>query len=407
MRPYAIVRRKLARFGHGIYDCGVPTISRSADDIVGASISGMIEPMFLSSSFFARVLTPLNREVSPRQMRQIQFACLLVTLVIGATDYLAGRDITLAFVYALPISVVSWYAGRFSGLLLAVLSVVLSVGGDIVLQLYSGVLITTINCVCRLSFYGLLALAMARLGRLQRDVERRAEHRALALARETAERTRLEQEMIEISEREQRRIGRDLHDGLCQHLTGTAMAGQVLVETLSGAQRPEAAQARKLVRLVEDAVTAARGMAKGLHPVEMEADGLMRALEEFAATTSELFGVQCRFLCHVPVLIRAPMTAIHLYRIAQEAVSNAIKHGRARQVFVLLDETEAGIRLVISDDGSGFSDRPNNGGMGLRIMADRAKMIGGEFSISRNGDGGMELTCWSPTSAVGLEAADA
>lgn len=360
--------------------------------------------MRLSTSFTARVLEPLSQSVSDRAKRRIQLVCLAVTLLIGVADYFAGRDITLAFIYGAPIAVAAWFTGRMSGLLLAVLSVALWISGDIAIGLYSSALITAINSVCRLSFYTLLALALARLGELQRSAERRAEYRAQALARETAERERLEQDMIEISEREQRRIGQDLHDSLCQHLMGTALAGQTLAESLQIAGRPEAAKARKLVQLVEESIAVARGMAKGLHPVEMEADGLMRALEEFATTTSEIFDIRCRFLCHVPVLVRPPTAATHLYRIAQEAVHNAIKHGHAREIRILLDESESGTGLIISDDGEGFPDPlPENGGMGLRIMADRAKMIGGRLVIARNADHGMELNCWVPASPTQRE----
>ncbi len=357
-----------------------------------------------STFLSTRVLGPLSRRVASQSGLQIQIACLLVTLVIGFADYLAGRDVTLAFIYAVPISVAAWFVGRLSGFLLAVLSVLLWIGGDIATGLYSSPLITVINCIFRLAFYCLLVFTLAKLGVLQRNFERRAEYRARALAKETAERERLEQEMLDISEREQRRIGQDLHDGLCQHLTGTALAGHVLAENLSAAGRSEASGARKIVELVEEAIALARGVAKGLLPVEMEAEGLMQALEEFASTTSEIFGIQCRFVCPVPVLIPMPAAATHLYRIAQEAVGNAIKHGHARKILVLLEESESGIRLVISDEGDGFHEPlPENGGMGLRIMADRAKMIGGRFTVAHNPERGMKLSCWIPASTSGLD----
>jgi signal transduction histidine kinase len=228
---------------------------------------------------------------------------------------------------------------------------------------------------------------------LQGVLEARVEERALALARETAERQRLEHEMLEISEREQRRIGQDLHDGLCQHLTGTALAGHVLAEQLTG---PQAAGARRVVDLIEEAISLARRMAKGLHPVEMQADGLMQALEEFTATTSEMFGLRCRFECHTPILIHSPATATHLYRIAQEAVSNAIKHGQASDILVSLEDTEQGLRLSVTDNGAGLQAPARPAGMGLRIMADRAKMIGGLFSIAEGRRGGVELSCFLP-----------
>ncbi len=356
--------------------------------------------IFLST----RIFQPISHRVAARPKSQITVACLLLTVSIGFVDYLAGRDITLAFIYAVPISISAWFVGRTISLLLALLSVALWIGGDIATGLYSSPLTTIVNCVVRLSFYSLLGVTLVRFGRLQRGLERRAEYRARALAKETAERERLEQEMIDISEREQRRIGRDLHDGLCQHLTGTALAGHALAETLSSAGRGEAAGVQKIVDLVEEAIELARGMAKGLHPVEMEAGGLMQALEEFAATTSDIYGVRCRFLCHVPVLVRNPASTTHLYRIAQEAVGNAIKHGGAREVRIILDESERSIRLVISDNGHGFSEPPpGNRGMGLRIMADRAKMIGGQLTIARNTGRGMELCCRIPRAATGME----
>ena len=221
--------------------------------------------------------------------------------------------------------------------------------------------------------------------------------RAQALARETAERERLEHEILEISEREQRRIGHDLHDGLCQHLTGTALASHVLAEKLSASAQPEAEKARRIVDLLEEGINLARSMAKGLHPVELQADGLMQALEEFAATTSELFGIQCRFECQTPILIHTPATATHLFRIAQESVSNAIKHGRASHIVISLEESDAGIRLAVLDNGHGIAvGAASAKGMGLRIMADRAKMIGAEFAVQAQHPHGVELSCLLP-----------
>ncbi len=364
--------------------------------------------MRFSTFLSTRVFEPFSRRVAARPKPQIAIACLLLTLLIGFVDYLAGRDVTLAFIYAVPISISAWFVGRSVSLLLALLSVALWICGDIATGLYSSPLTTVVNCAVRLAFYALLVVTLVRLGRLQRGLERRAEYRARALAKETAERERLEQEMIDVSEREQRRFGRDLHDGLCQHLTGTALAGHTLAEKLSSEGWNEAGSAHKIVDLVEEAIEMARGMAKGLHPVEMEAGGLMLALDEFAATTSDIYGIRCRFLCPVPVLIQNPASATHLYRIAQEAVGNAVKHGRAQEIRILLDESERGIRLTISDDGSGFPEAlPDSGGMGLRIMADRAKMIGGKFLIARNAERGMALSCWIPHTAASLEIAHA
>ena len=159
------------------------------------------------------------------------------------------------------------------------------------------------------------------------------------------------------------------------------LAGQVLEEKLAALNVPLAADAKKVVELIGEGISLSRRLAKGLYPVEMEADGLMLALEEYAATTSELFKVACRFECDSPVLIHDPATAGHLYRIAQEAVGNAIKHGRAKNILIRLDASEESTVLSIKDDGVGLPEAlPKKRGMGLRIMAHRAAMIGGTFS---------------------------
>jgi signal transduction histidine kinase len=347
----------------------------------------------------------LEHWVGGYSLQRIELACLLATLLIGYVDYLAGTEITLSVIYAVPISVAALFAGGWPALRLAVVSVILWIAGDFAAGLHvSAPFVPLANGLLRLLFYAFLIFLLTRLRQLQTGLEIRVQERARALARETAERERLEQEMLEISEREQRRIGQDLHDGLCQHLTGTALAGHVLAEKLANKDLNETHDAHRIVDLVEEAISLARRMAKGLHPVELQSDGLMQALEEFAATTTELFGVQCRFECPTPVLIHSPTTATHLYRIAQEAVSNAIKHGQAARITVVLEETEEGIRLSVSDNGRGMIKAASGAkGMGLRIMADRAKMIGGHFAVVPRRPRGVELSCIIPQ----MEAAPA
>jgi len=323
---------------------------------------------------------------------------LLLVVAIGLLDYLTGIEISLSVIYAIPVSIAAWYVGALPSLALALISVIVWIGGDLAAGLHpSSPWVPVFNAILRLIFYAFLTLVLVRLRYLQKNLEELARVRAVALSKEIAERERLEREMLEIAEREQRRIGQDLHDSLCQHLTGTALAGQLLAEKLTRGERPETRDARKVVDLVEEAISLARGLAKGLHPVEMKSDGLMQALEEFCATTSDLFAVDCHFDCQTPVLIEPPSTAIHLYRIAQEGVGNAIKHGHPSRIVVQLEEIEEGTQLVISDNGLGLEGSvPSKSGMGLRIIADRAKMIGGRFRVDRGRFGGAELTCLIP-----------
>ncbi|MBV9548557.1 MAG: sensor histidine kinase [Alphaproteobacteria bacterium] len=355
----------------------------------------------LLSRFWNRWMAPLGHWLRGRPRLQIELFCLASILLIGALDYWAGLAISLSPLYAAPIAFAAWFVGPESAFVLALFSIVYWVLGEALAgAIYYNWLAPLINCSMRAIFYAFYVVVLARLSRLQLSLEEVAEKRALLLSRETAERERLEREMLGIAEREQRRIGQDLHDGLCQHLTGTALTSQVITERLRRQGHPEAERAQRLVDLVEEAIVLARGMAKGLYPVEMRADGLMQSLEEFAGNTSELFGIACRFVCHSPVLVQDSPTAIHLYRIAQEGVSNAIKHGRATEVTILLEEAENELRLAISDNGGGMATGARGSGLGLRIMADRAKMVGGSFQVGPARPRGTELVCLVPQAAA-------
>lgn len=208
------------------------------------------------------------------------------------------------------------------------------------------------------------------------------------------ERQRLEQEILEISSREQRRIGHDLHDGLCQHLAGIELMSQVLAENLAKKSRPEAPQAAQIADHVRAAIAQTRILARGLSPVERESGGLMAALEELASNTEQLFRIQCRFECKRAVFVRDNAAATHLYRIAQEAINNSIKHGKAREVVIRLSSEDGQAQLSIVDNGAGFPETlSEHGGMGLRIMRYRAGTLGATLEIRRGPDRGTVVIC--------------
>jgi signal transduction histidine kinase len=319
----------------------------------------------------------------------------LIIALIGLVDYLTGYEISFSVFYLLGVALAVWYVGNQFGILVSGLSVAVWVVGDLASGArFSSPLILIWNALVLLTFYLVIVWLLARLRSLYHNLEAQVRQRTAALTDEMVERERLERELLEVSEREQRRIGQDLHDGLCQHLTGATLAGQVLEGKLAALNLPEAADASKMVELMEEGIDLSRKLAKGLYPVEMAADGLMLALEEYAATTSELFKVACRFECDSPVLIHDTATAGHLYRIAQEAVGNAIKHGKARNILIRLEVGEESTGLSIKDDGTGLPESlPKNRGIGLRIMAHRSAMIGGTFAARRDEAGGTLLTC--------------
>jgi len=212
-------------------------------------------------------------------------------------------------------------------------------------------------------------------------------------------RKRLETAVMEVSGREQRRIGQDLHDGLGQLLTGIAFMSKVQEQRLAEKGAPEAAEAAKIVRLVNDAIHKARDLSRGLMPGLGEPSGLMSSLEQMAHEMEEVFGISCRFRSEEPLLIHDATVASHLYHIAQEAVSNAIKHGKARSIDIHLRARRASGVLIVRDTGSGIAPGPReHPGMGLDIMKHRAKMIGGTLAIASNGHGTI-VTCRFPIAA--------
>jgi PAS domain S-box-containing protein len=207
-------------------------------------------------------------------------------------------------------------------------------------------------------------------------------------------RKQLEDEVLEASEGERRRIGRDLHDELGQELTGIAFLSKELEDTLAARQLPESSDAASIVGHINRAIDRTRTLSKGLAPVELEAEGLMTALADLGRHVEDVFKINCEFRCDPPILIHDAAVAVNLYRIAQEAVSNAIRHGRARNITIDLRLTGNQDVLTVTDDGIGIRlGASSSKGMGLRVMAYRSRSIGGSLRVQRDPKGGTVVSC--------------
>ncbi len=207
------------------------------------------------------------------------------------------------------------------------------------------------------------------------------------------ERRGLEEELLNISSREQRHIGQDLHDGLCQQLVGIEFRNSVLVQQLQDVPAAQA-EVAKIGESIRDVTRQARSLARGLSPVHIEANGLMAALNSLTANAAKLFCLACSFECPRPVLVENPTMATHLYRIAQEATGNAIKHAQAKSIVVSLKQSDGELTLTIKDNGRGFSRGSiAMEGMGLRIMEYRADMIGGMLRVDSTVGKGTTVAC--------------
>lgn len=341
---------------------------------------------------------PLLEKLERRSRPALVLAGLALLVLIGFVDYLTGFEILFSVFYLLEVGLAAWFVGKGFGLLMSVLSVAVWIGGDMAAGArYSNPLIPIWNALILMVCYFIVVWLLTSLRSLHQELETKVRLRTQDLTREMAERQRLEGEILKVSEREQRRIGHDLHDSLCQHLTATALAGQVLGERLQAKAMSEAADAAKVVELVEEGITLARNLARGLYPVEMEAEGLMAAFQELAGNITKGARTLCVFECASPVLIHDDAVATHLYRIAQEAIRNAIQHGKARRIGISLSERHGLLTLAVEDDGLGFPEGgPASNGLGVQIMRQRMAMIGGTFAIEPAPTGGTIVTCSLP-----------
>jgi signal transduction histidine kinase len=216
------------------------------------------------------------------------------------------------------------------------------------------------------------------------------------LAEEVQERQRLERAMLDVSAREQRRIGQDLHDDLGQRLTGIGLMSKHLENSLEKNQRPETAEARKIVSLIGEAIQRTRELAHGMAPVLTGDEGLCMALMRKADEISKLGKLECRFECDPPVLITSQEVAYHLYYIAQEALNNALRHAKPSLISIRLSSSGSSGTLIVRDDGTGFDPGQVVDGFGRYTMENRARIIGGTLDIKSQKDLGTAVTCIFP-----------
>jgi PAS domain S-box-containing protein len=246
--------------------------------------------------------------------------------------------------------------------------------------------------------------------KLNSELEARVHERTAALRKtndklhkEIVARHRLEKEILEISEREQQRIGRNLHDDLGQRLVGISYMSHQLAGVLQAVDSPEAGQAAKITALLNDALSLTRSLARGLHPVALKSGGLIAALADFADRTSEIYQVACRFDGPADEPPLTDTAATHLYRIAREAVTNAVNHGQAKKIHISLVVASGHTELRVADNGCGM---PRLGlrrkGMGLRIMNYRADVIGASLAFTTTEKGGTLVTCAVPVTSPAI-----
>ena len=211
---------------------------------------------------------------------------------------------------------------------------------------------------------------------------------SVIIHRDVTDLKRLEREVMDIGDRERQKIGQDLHDDLCPHLIGIQGLGKVLKNRLTEKQSGETELVDKITQLLKDAVAKSRRLARGLCPVYLVDHGLEASLRELAMNTESMFGITCNFQCEAPVPVSDNIVATHVFHIAQEAVHNAIRHGKADIIDIVLRSAEGATAFTVADNGRGMPEVIETDGMGLRIMGFRAKMIDAMLDIRDNAGGG-------------------
>ena len=215
------------------------------------------------------------------------------------------------------------------------------------------------------------------------------------LKTEIKRRQGLEGKILEVSDREQQRLGEELHDGICQHLTAVAFMARAASLRLKDHRVFQVEDIEKIAELVNAAAGDVRNLARGLHRIDVDAAGLVAALQNLAER--EIWKTPCRLEVKGPFHIENDETAVHLYRVAREAVINADKHARARQIVIELSRSRSGIVLSVRDNGIGIpANVDRSKGMGFHIMNHRARSVGGRLEVESSRKGGTRVTCHVP-----------
>ena len=196
-------------------------------------------------------------------------------------------------------------------------------------------------------------------------------------------------------------MARELHDDLGGHMTGIGLLAQTLHGELAKAGSPLAARTQELIQSISDAHQHLRSVIRGLMPVEAVPEGLMAALDALAKQSEAASGIACRFECERPIRVEDPGTALHLFRIAQEAVHNAVRHAQPTQIVISLTRGAERLEIRVTDNGRGLGDIPaGHTGIGLASMQQRARLLGGDCVIQSRDGSGTAVMCWVPWPAL-------
>lgn len=329
---------------------------------------------------------------------QMSVLGILLVVAIGIVSSITGPHLSSSFLYLIPLLLVTRVAGFKVGAPAALLAAGIWLMADLRAGIDFGQPVTPYwNAVMRLGTFLVAISLVSATKSLNSHLEERVTERTAALEAKIAENRELEKSILEISDRERAAVGQDLHDGLCQQLVAAAFSANLLKEKLFGNHSGSSKDVDRITDMIDDAITQARSLARGLHPVRLETEGLEMALFELCGTLGRRLEIPIHLVCEEAFPDLSNGTGIHLYRITQEALINASKHAKASEIVVRIGIEAEQLILQIDDDGIGIpADDRNPLGMGLNIMEYRARMIGAEFGIHPLKNGGTRVQCLLP-----------
>jgi len=343
--------------------------------------------------------------IGPKSERKLLFGlfCMIALCVIGLIDYWADYRLLFTVLYVLPIGFATVYVNRIYALVLAVLSVLVWNLGDIVANAPSpGVGIRLWNDGIVFSLYLIVIYLLHALHQTLVGLETTVQQRTKALRNEMNQRERLEREILDLTERERQQFGQELHDVVCQELTSIAIAGHLAIKKLSAKGMDGVEDIQEIAQMVDRVLSKTRSVAGSFFTAGFDVEGLAEALHEAARNIEERSSIKCEIEWQKHLSNWNEDVVMHLFRIAQEAMHNAVKHAEASRIKVSLKETtQATVQLIVEDNGKGLpASEKSTKGLGLRIMAYRASLIGGTLTRESPPQGGTRVTCIVPLQSV-------
>jgi signal transduction histidine kinase len=324
-----------------------------------------------------------------------------LALLVGEIDCLSGPEWSFALFYLLPVTGAAWFSSKSHGLAVAAFSALVWLAAEIFTGVPPVHVIPSVwNCCARVGIFVFVVFILDHIRNLNTSLEEKIIERTTELEAEVARGLAMAQEMGNISHREQQRIAHELHDGLGQELGAVAFQAKLLAANLAEERAPISAEAERITSLLNRSIGRARALSHLLDPLGVESGGLREALSQLADRSGEAFAVACTFEIPAALPELGGEVALNLYRIAQEAIHNAVEHGGATQVSIRVECDTETLTLSINDDGRGFDPESSAtgqyGGMGLRIMNYRAASLGACLDIESAPGRGCKVICRMP-----------